>query len=177
MGRTRDFEQAQSAARLQHAVELGERCRQVADVAQRVAHAQHVEVGVGQGHFLGTPFDQTNTVGQVGIGHHAGTRVDADDQGRIADQFGCLARDQAGADADIDDAHAGAESRPHQGLASIPGPGAERQQALDPIVVASGVVENVAHESPAFLLARVIGGERQVRRMNDSVVRRSAHLV
>jgi type II secretory pathway component PulF len=64
-------------------------------VAQRVAHAEKVEAGVGEGDGFSAAFDQLDA-GQVCPRHHADAGIDADHPGGIASELDRLARHQSG---------------------------------------------------------------------------------
>ena len=91
----------------------------------------------------------SSTPGNATSLHHAGARVDADQPPLRSDQRERLARDQAGADADVEHLGASRKLRPLQRLVPVPAARAEGQHLFDAVVVSGRVVE----DAPQVLLA------------------------
>jgi hypothetical protein len=101
--------------------------------------------------------------GQSHLAQHAGAGIHAHEPARGPDDLQRLARDQAGADADIEHLHAGAQVRALQRTAAVPGAAAEGEHVFDAVVVRRGAVEDAAHPAVALVFVGVILRERRVR--------------
>ena len=77
---------------------------------ERVAHADEVGRCARDRERLGASSQQLDAGRYPRLRDHPGTRVDAGDERRVANDGRCLAGDEPGADADVDDHHAGAQT-------------------------------------------------------------------
>src|SRR5262245_50833913 len=151
-----DLEDQNAAARLQNAQELAKRDAQVGYVAQRVAHAQKVEVGVGERQLLDGALHEGDRDDLARLAQHANARIEADDRARLAQNARGTLRDHAGARGDVEEFHTGAKPGLLENPAPVASSGAERAQAADEIVMLGGVVEEGVDERAPVALTLVI---------------------
>ena len=115
-----DLKQAEAASRLEHSIELSKGERQIADVAQGVAHAEEIGRGVGGGNRLSAARGEPHTWGDLGCIEHSGTRVDTQNSRRVADDARRLTCNQTGSHPDVEDRHPRAQAGTPQSAAPVP---------------------------------------------------------
>jgi len=156
-------------------MELAEDDLEVGHVAQREPHRDEVEASVGEGERLGHPLHGRDLPRELAASEHADRRVEPDDAPTPVEHRERLARDEPGADRDVEHTHSRGEPRAPQRPASIPGPGAERHEALDAVVVPRGRIEDPPDERAPLLFPAVVLGERRMGGVRNLVLGRDPH--
>ena len=138
-------------------------------MAQRVTHAEEIETGIREGNIFRATFDQRYASRKFRTSQHAGTGVETGNQRRVTDDLCRAPRDEARADADVEDAHSRLQSGPQQSFAPVAGARAESDNAFGAVVVGRRVVEQVLHPVAALRFVLVIRRQGRVGGVDDVV--------
>src|ERR1700690_3402252 len=156
MFRFSDFQHTQRSTGSEYPVKLVKGQGQIADVPQRVAHAEEIGRAILKRQGLGAADHQRDSVRYMGMFHHTRTWIYADDQLCIAGNRSRLSSHLTGADTDVHHGHPGTQTTPLQRMASIPGSGTKGHGRHDTLVVPSGSAENAAYPSGPVPLGSVV---------------------
>jgi len=161
--RADDLHDDHAAARPKHAPVLPEGLLEVRHVAERVAHAHHVEPLVDERKGFADAPDEAPRGHLTALPQHPLAGIEAHQVLRIPEDREGLSRDEARAGGHVEELHARPQAGPPEDFASIGRARPRGHDSADPVVVLGRVVEEAVHDSLPLLGAPVVFGQGGMR--------------